>query len=67
MKCLQNPVNGEVRRVSETKVSGLLKLGWVYVPKSTWKTSTDTTWTKASTPPNPTSPNKLRRKEMRNR
>ena len=65
MKCLEDPKNGECRRVSETKVFDLLNKGWNYIPKSKWKTSTDTTWKKSSTPANPTSPNKLRSKELR--
>ena len=67
MKCLLDPKTGEVRRVKESAVQPLLAKGWTYVPKSKWKTSTDTTWVKNATPANPMSANKLRRKEMRGR
>ena len=66
MKCVQNPKNGETRRVSEMQASDLVAKGWKYISKDEWKRSTDTTWTKASVPVNPISPAKARRKEMRN-
>ena len=66
MKCLQNALKTEVRRVSENNVAELIKKGWIFVPKSIWKQDPKTTWVKSTTPPNPTSQKKMRRWEMRN-
>jgi hypothetical protein len=62
MKCVKSNLDNEVRRVSEDRAINLVNKGWKFVPKSEWKSQPNTTWTKSSTPPNPTSPEKLRRK-----
>lgn len=68
MKCVKNNQTGEVRRLSNDKAGELVKKpDWTFTSKSYWKNSSNTTWVKSSTPPNPMSPAKVRRKEMRER
>lgn len=64
MKCVTNGI--EIRRVSESRANELVSKGWKFTNKEAWKASPNTTWVKASTPANPMSPAKVRRKEMRN-
>ncbi len=37
MKCLRNPITGELKRVSEPEGRRLAAYGWTYVPKGEWK------------------------------
>ena len=65
MKCVTN--GSEVKRVSESNAKQLIEKGWDFCSKQMWKDSANTSWQKASTPANPMSAAKVRRKEMRNR
>jgi hypothetical protein len=65
MKCVQDPKSLEVKRVSDDMASSYIKRGWKFVSKEVWKNSPDTTWHKSSTPANPMSENKKRRKAKR--
>jgi len=67
MKCVMHNNTLEVRRVNNEQAERLVaNSDWRFVPKSEWKSHPKTTWVKASNPPNPMSPSKVRRKEMRN-
>lgn len=37
MKCLRNPLTGEVKRVQDPEASRLARYGWHYVTKSVFK------------------------------
>jgi len=37
MKCVQHPISGEVKRVSESDARRLVGYAWVYVPKQAYK------------------------------
>lgn len=39
MKCLRNPIDGQIRRVQPPEGRKLASYGWEYVPKSVWKAS----------------------------
>ena len=62
MKCVQDPNTLEVKRVGDDLVSSYINKGWKFVPKETWKNDPNTTWHKSSTPANPMSESKKRRK-----
>ncbi len=65
MKCVINNSTKEVKRVPNARAEELVLKDWSFTNKQAWKESEGTSWTKASTPANPTNPEKLRRKEMR--
>ena len=67
MKCVQNSTTNEVKRVAEERAAELVQKGWKFVPKSAWKESEGTSWTKNATEANPMKDSKVRRQEMRNR
>jgi hypothetical protein len=64
MKCVQSK-EGVVKRVSDDLASSYISKGWKFVAKEAWKNSPETNWHKSSTPANPMSESKKRRKEMR--
>jgi hypothetical protein len=66
MKCIQDPKTLQVKRISDDMVSSYIIKGWKFTSKENWKKDPDTTWCKSSTPANPMSESKKRRKEMRN-
>lgn len=37
MKCMQNPVTGEIVRVTDKEAKRLYSYGWKYIPKEVWK------------------------------
>jgi len=37
MKCLLNPVSGEVKRVPDSEARYLASYGWVYIPKAKYR------------------------------
>lgn len=39
MKCIKNPVSGEIKRVDEYTAKNYVKYGWVYVTKGEYKKS----------------------------
>lgn len=39
MKCLRNPMTGELKRVPEHEARKLAAYGWTYVTKGEWKRS----------------------------
>ena len=40
MKCIKNPIDGELRRVTEYEAkTKFIPYGWVYVSKGEWKRS----------------------------
>ena len=68
MKCMKDSnVKGApvIVRVSEERAIELARKGWKFIPKLEWKQALDTTWKKASTPPNPMSEKKRFRQEKR--
>jgi hypothetical protein len=68
MKCIRNNQTGEIRRLSNDRAEELVaKPEWTYTSKGHWKNAPNTTWVKSSTPPNPMSPAKVHRKELKNR
>ncbi len=39
MKCMKNPITGEIKRVTEAEARKLARYSWVYVSKGEWKRS----------------------------
>lgn len=37
MKCVKNPMTGEVRRVADDEAKRLAYFGWEYISKTEWK------------------------------
>ena len=65
MKCMKNTKTNEVKRVSDARAKELAPKGWVFVPKSEWKTSEGTSWRKNAEKANPMKDSKKRSREMR--
>ena len=64
MKCVQNTLTKEIKRVSNERAEELVGKGWNFVPKSQWKGAPGTSHI-AATLANPTKDYKLRRKEKK--
>jgi len=64
MKCVRNITTKEIKRVAEDRAAELVKKGWEFAPKSAWKESEGTSWTKNATEANPMKDSKVRRQEM---
>ncbi len=39
MKCVKNPITGEIKRVTESEARKLARYSWVYVSKGEYKRS----------------------------
>lgn len=53
MKCLRNPMTGEVRRVSDKEARHLASYGWTYTTKSVWKAEVRNKYRVGAKPPTP--------------
>lgn len=37
MKCVKNPIDNQIKRVTETEAKRLVAYGWIYTTKGAWK------------------------------